>query len=150
MLLTTKRRMKRFFKGGGKWLRNRYHLILIMAKTGLGIPVRYSSPARTVLENIIIPYYASHANTSRLLFVGCDWYTKHYRKYFKKCEYWTIDSDPQKKRYGAKNHIVDLLENLDQHFDEEYFDVIICNGVLGFGLNQLKPAEKAFQKWFLV
>ena len=43
-------------------------------------------------------------------------------------------------------HIVDSIENLDRHCDPGYLDVIICNGVLGFGLNQKETAERAFSQ----
>ena len=121
--------------------------IVVKLKSKLGIPVRFKSPAREVLENAIISFFASQNIASRVLFVGCDWYTKHYEKLFK-CEYWTIDPNPKQRRYGASNHIVDYLENLHQHIDEEYFDLIICNGVLGFGLDQKDLAERAFDSCF--
>ena len=139
--------IKRRLKAGAQWLRDRSRPILIESKTRLGIPVRFRSPARGLLESTIMPYYGAQHN-SRVLFAGCDWYTKHYRKLFKNCDYWTIDPDPKKRRYGAKKHIVDFLENLDKHFEPGYFDVIICNGVLGFGLDQKEAAERAFQGCF--
>jgi hypothetical protein len=145
--LTMTRRIKRASKVGAQWLRNRSHPILIEVKTRLGIPARFSSPARALFENTIIPYYGSQNNSS-VLFVGCDWYTNHYWRSFRNCDYWTIDPDPEKGRYGAKSHIVDFLENLGQYFDPEYFDVIICNGVLGFGLDRKEAAERAFSGCF--
>ena len=117
-------------------------------KLRLGIPARFRSPARDVLEQFIIPYYASGHTKSRLLFVGSDWYTKHYQRTLRKHEYWTIDPDPHKTQYGAKNHIVDYLENLTHHFDSGYFDTIICNGVLGFGLFDKDPVEKSLNACF--
>ena len=117
-------------------------------KTRLGIPVRYNSPARTILENSILPFLAAQNSGSRVLFVGCDWYTKHYKGYFKKCAFWTIDPDPAKRRFGSKNHIVGYIEQLEKHFSPEYFDLIICNGVLGYGLNQLTQAEQAFDSCY--
>ncbi|MDR4494905.1 MAG: methyltransferase domain-containing protein [Nitrospirales bacterium] len=122
-----------------------YKTLEIGFKTTLGIPVRYRSPARTILENSILPYFSTQSAGSKVLFVGCDWYTKHYNKdYFRHAEYWTIDPDTAKKRYGAKYHVSSKLELLDQHFRPEYFDVIICNGVLGYGLNNTRQAEQAF------
>ena len=48
----------------------------------------------------------------------------------------------------GKNHIVDVFENLDQYFEPEYFDVIICNGVLGHGINDRDAVEKALAVCF--
>lgn len=141
------RRIKNLRTWIKRWFRREMDSsVVVNFKTKFGIPARFHSPARAVLENVIIPYYASQGIASRVLFVGCEWYTKHYRKAFKRCEYWTIDLDPQKKTYGARRHIVDSLENLGRYCDQGYLDVIICNGVLGFGLNQKEAAERAFSQ----
>lgn len=140
-----KNRAKHLFKTKMKLLREFCRPLIINVKILLGIPVQFHSPARSLLENTIIPYYASQENLSKVLFVGCDWYTNHYNKYFRNCEYWTIDPEPKQARYGSKNHIIDFLENLNDHFESGYFDLIICNGVLGFGLDQEQLAERAFE-----
>ena len=137
-----KRRINRLLQAGEAWWRSSSTAISI--KTKLGIPAKFHSPARSVLEDSILPYYVSQDSKSRMLFVGIDWYTKHYEKLFKHYEaYWTIDPDPTQKRYGGKNHIVDFFENLNKYFDPQYFDVIICNGVLGHGINDRETVEKA-------
>ncbi|GJL63055.1 MAG: methyltransferase type 11 [Nitrospirales bacterium] len=141
------RRVNYVLRESETWWRS--HPTAIAIKTRLGIPARFHSPARTVLENTIIPYYAAQGSHSRMLFVGVDWYTKHYEKLFKHYDaYWTIDPDPNQVRWAGKNHIVDFFENLNQYFDPEYFDVIVCNGVLGHGLNDREPVEKAFDVCF--
>ena len=143
------RRANRLLKVIRKWLGNLILSFFTYIKVKLGIPVRFHSPARDVLENTILPFYASQENISRVLFVGTDWYTVHYRKFFKSTiEYWTIDPEPKQARYGAKNHIVDYVENLDKHFNSDFFDIIFCNGVLGFGLNQREPAERSFDSCY--
>jgi len=141
-------RGKRLLEKERKRLRQLFRPILIEINTRLGIPIRFHSPGRVVLENTILPYYANSKHGARVLFVGCDWYTAHYRKIFKNSEYWTIDPNPAQKRYGSKHHIVGSIENLKDHFEPEFFDVILCNGVLGFGLNQLEAAERAFNNCF--
>ncbi len=139
------RRVIRLLKLIKKWLRRLYRPFLIFIKVKLGVPVRFHSPARDLLEATILPYCASQDNLSRVLFIGTDWYTIHYRKLFKSTiEYWTIDPDPKQARYGANNHIVDYMENLEKYFDSGFFDIIFCNGVLGFGLNQKEPADRSF------
>jgi SAM-dependent methyltransferase len=106
------------------------------------------TPDRDVLEQIIIPYFTCRSDVKSVLFVGCDWYTKHYCRLFREVEYWTIDPDPEKKRYGSRNHLVDFLEHLHYYFPSEYFDLIICNGVYGWGLNQKEQCEVAFRNCF--
>jgi SAM-dependent methyltransferase len=110
---------------------------------GLTIPIRTDD--RRVLEQIVIPYLSTQRDTDKVLFVGCEWYTQHYKKFFVGKKYWTIDFDPSKTAYGSRgHHIVDSLENIDKYFAGNYFDVIICNGVFGWGLNTKEQTKNAF------
>lgn len=97
-----------------------------------------------MLEQVILPAYARRIDIDRVLFVGCAPYTQHYSELFGEREYWTIDPVARRRRYGSKRHIVDRLENLASHVQPAYFDLIVCNGVLGWGLNALDHAEAAF------
>ncbi len=101
---------------------------------------------RRVLEQIIFPVYVADPAVKRVLFVGCDNYTAHYeREFFATCEYWTIEPNPKMRRYGAKlRHVIAPLEKLAKYFSERYFDLIICNGVYGWGLNTAEQCEAAF------
>jgi SAM-dependent methyltransferase len=97
-----------------------------------------------VLEEVVFPYYVALPNLRSVLFVGCDWYTKHYAKvFFQHHDYWTIDISAQARKFGARQHIVDSLEFLDRHVPAEHFDLIVCNGVFGFGLNEREQCEHA-------
>jgi len=109
---------------------------------------RLRTPARLFLERIVIRHYMERPEVAKVLFVGCERYTAHYSKWFRQKEYWTIEPDPLKRRYGAKHHVVDVLQNLDAHFEPKTFDLIICNGVFGFGLNDRADCEKAFEHCF--
>jgi hypothetical protein len=93
---------------------------------------------------VILPDYARRADIRRVLFVGCASYTQPYENLFAHCEYWTIDPAAQRSRYGSRHHIVDRIENLGRHVAAGYFDLIVCNGVLGWGLNSATDAEAAF------
>ncbi|MDQ3187899.1 MAG: class I SAM-dependent methyltransferase [Pseudomonadota bacterium] len=110
----------------------------------LGASAQRISEDRRVLEREILPSFARRSDTHRVLFVGCAAYTQRYGELFVDREYWTIDSVPRRRLYGSERHIVDRLENLANHVEPEYFDVIICNGVLGWGLNSPDDAEAAF------
>jgi SAM-dependent methyltransferase len=106
-------------------------------------------PDRRLMEEVILPYFASKKEFNRILFVGCDWYTKTYNKIFNNKEYWTIDIDRNKSKFGSSNHLVDSLTNLDNYFNTNYFDVIFCNGVFLVGaMDERKIIEKAFEKCF--
>ena len=100
---------------------------------------------RAVLEGKILPWLSKRKSTDRVLFVGCEWYTYGYRKWFPSETYWTLDYNPEKKVFGSPQlHLVDSMVNLAQHFKPESLDLIICNGVFGWGLNVPVEIEHAF------
>jgi SAM-dependent methyltransferase len=113
-------------------------------KSVTGRPVRRRSADRQYLEQVVLPALAGQADVRRVLFVGCASFTRHYEAIFEHAEYWTIDPVPRRRRWGAGRHIVDRLERLGRHLPDEYFDLIVCNGVLGWGLDRRDDAEAAF------
>jgi hypothetical protein len=99
---------------------------------------------RRVLERIIFPAYACDPAIRTVLFVGCEFYTEHYaRDYFANHNYWTLEPDPTRKHFGAPLHVTARLEQLGQHFPAGFFDLIVCNGVYGWGLNRAEDCEQA-------
>lgn len=117
------------------------HLVMAM-----GIDLYMRTEARRVLETIIFPYFVKNPDYPRVLFVGCGWYTKPYNHVFAGSQYWTLDIDPERSRYGSSRHITDSLRNLDAHFDQSELDLIICTGVFGWGLNGRDEVEASFSK----
>lgn len=104
---------------------------------------------RRVLEKVIFRYYAARPDVRSVLFAGCDWRTEPYEdSYFSRHDYWTIERDEKARRYGARQHVVAPLEQLDQFFPEGYFDLIICNGVYGYGLDTPEQCETAFAQCY--
>jgi SAM-dependent methyltransferase len=102
---------------------------------------------RRVLEQIIFPHYARDAHIKTVLFVGCDWYTAHYQhRYFSTHNYWTLEPDKTHRRFGAKQHVAARLEELGRHFPQGFFDLIICNGVYGWGLDRAEDCEAAMSQ----
>jgi hypothetical protein len=113
----------------------------------LGLPVPLNTEDRRILEQVIFPHFLRLPNTQRILFVGCDWYTKHYeRAFFRGREFRTIDVSPKARKFGGSKHTVAGLGELDAHFAEGYFDIIFCNGVYGFGLDAAADCEVAFDR----
>lgn len=100
---------------------------------------------RRVLEEIIIPYILENLNPKTILDIGREEDQKFYNKFYKGRELWTLDIDPKRKEFGAKNHITDSVANLNKHFKQDKFDLIIMNGVFGWGLNEEKEIEDAFK-----
>jgi hypothetical protein len=106
-------------------------------------PRQITSHDRSILEEVILPYFVKDISVKRILFVGCSAYTQRYNELFNSKEYWTIDSKYVKRKYGAKRHIVDSITNVGRHVTNNYFNVIVMNGVIGYGLNRMKDIEQA-------
>jgi len=117
---------------------------MLTVRRALGLPAQLTTEDRRVLEQMILPEYARRTDIARILFVGCAAYTQRYGELFGTREYWTIDPVARRSRYGSRHHIVDQLQSLGRHVEPAYFDLIICNGVLGWGLNAPEDADVAF------
>jgi SAM-dependent methyltransferase len=111
----------------------------------LGFDLRLVSDDRRILEEIIFPFIVGRADFRRILFIGCDWYTAGYARVFKGREFWTLEIDSRRGRYGSAHHILDAAENVRAHFERESFDAIFCNGVFGCGLNEREQVDRAFR-----
>src|ERR1700722_18362460 len=115
-----------------------------VVRYALGLPVPMETEDRHVLEEVIFKQILALPQTQRILFVGCDWYTKHYQQaFFSDRDYWTIDMSAKAAKFGARQHLTAGLQDLDRHFPERHFDVIFCNGVYGFGLDAHEQIERA-------
>ena len=110
----------------------------------IGIDLHKKKEDRRVLEKIIFPFFSSNSEFNKILFVGCDWYTKVYNKIFEGKDFQTMDINPKVKIYGANKHIIDRVENIGKYFNDSVLDLIICNGVWGWGLNEKSQTEEAF------
>jgi hypothetical protein len=114
----------------------------------LGFDFYMRTEDRRIMETIILPYFAKRTDLRRVLFVGCAWYTRGYDRVFRGKDYWTIEVDATRAKYGSKKHVVDSVANLRRHFGRGEFDLIICNGVFGFGLNERADVERTFRACF--
>jgi hypothetical protein len=122
--------------------------IKAIALMKLDHPTPINTQDRQVLEQLILPFFAKNSKYNQILFVGTEKYTWHYKKIFREKEYWTIEPRFLNKLYGAKQHIIGYLDQIDRYFSKNTLDVIICNGVLGYGLNDPKEIESSFEKCY--
>jgi SAM-dependent methyltransferase len=114
-------------------------------KSLFGVKSYLKNEDRRVLEQVIFPYFLGDETCKDVLFVGCQWYTWGYNERFEsRKNYWTIEINRARARYGAKQHITDGLQNLTRHFKRDALDLILCNGVFGWGLDTKPDAERAF------
>lgn len=97
---------------------------------------------RSFLTTQIFSFFENLRDGQKILFVGTHRYTKAYETFFSRQNFMTIDRDPQMAKYGAKTHqTVDVT-----HLQETGFDVIVLNGVIGFGLDKFDDIRAAALK----
>jgi hypothetical protein len=125
------------------WLKDKWHYLRHLRL--IGGRLRLNFPDRILLEDVILAHLAHDPRYQRILFIGCDWYTKHYPRMFTGREFWTIEIDPAKARFGGPHHVTDGLESLTRHAQPDFFDVIIHTGVFGWGINTREAAEQTFE-----
>src|SRR5215475_5882847 len=90
-------------------------------------PQQIISHDRMILEQVILPAFASTITIQKVLFVGCAAYTQQYKEIFRGKEYWTIDPKRAKKKYASERHIIDSIIKIEKYIPKNYFDVIIMN-----------------------
>jgi len=111
-----------------------------------GKPKAYSilTTDRIVLEHQILKHYAANPSLQNILFVGCDADTAGYHEHFKGRRYVTLEPNADNRSFGATEHIVGTMENMGDHIPAGSLDLILCNGVFGWGLDEKENCEKAF------
>ena len=120
-----------------KWLLPRPVLRFLLLHV-VGVNRQYERlrevPSRLCLEREILPWVAAHF--SRILFVGTASYTYHYEKLFRRGQYTTVDLHPSTAVWGARDHIVAPIQDINRHRPKGFFDCVVLNGVFGFGVDQ--------------
>lgn len=94
---------------------------------------RVHADRRYLLETILPALRA--AGPRRVLFVGCRPYTRPYQAFFDMSEYWTLDIEPKVARWGSALHRTGDVRFCDAVFEPGYFDLVLLNGVLGWGVD---------------
>jgi LmbE family N-acetylglucosaminyl deacetylase len=102
-----------------------------------------SEADRAVLTDQILPAVREAAAGADVLFVGVEWYTAGYPALFPEGNLVTMDLTETVAIHGASRHLTADLRELDQHFEEGSFAAIICNGVLGYGVDSPEDVRRA-------
>jgi hypothetical protein len=105
---------------------------------------RLATPDRVFLEDVIVPGMLARDDIRRVLDIGVAWYTRSYPKLFAGVDYWTIDYNPESAKIAGSQHHTASATDLDKVFDPGIFDLIVCNGVVGWGLNKPEDVATAF------
>ncbi|MEB3199372.1 MAG: hypothetical protein VKK62_02440 [Synechococcaceae cyanobacterium] len=115
--------------------------LLLMA---MGVDLRLRSEDRRVLETIIHPYYAGRADVQQILSIGADWYTRGYRRQFRDRHYRVMELLAVKTRqYAGPGGITGSCTETDRFIPPASLDLILFNGVFGYGLNDRESLQQA-------
>lgn len=108
-------------------------------------PMPLHTPDREFLEQRIFPFLNTRAATDgKLLFIGVAAYTRHYYRQLR-YDVHTIDFERRAKKYGHKGrHVVGSATELTRFYGRE-FDVIVANGLIGYGLDDRVGFERLLQ-----
>lgn len=105
-----------------------------------------SLPDRRVMADSYVPALA--ADGGRILWVGCREYTLDDYAALEAHggEVWTTDIDAAAERWGreGRHRTGDVCE-ADRFFSDMTFDAIVCNGVLGYGVDSPEQQRKALK-----
>ncbi len=104
---------------------------------------------RNILESVIFPHILAKYNPKTILDIGREDYQLFYNDFFARQELSTIDMDPEHAEFGMPgHHTVDNAINLKKHYQDNYFDFILMNGVFGWGLDRETDVQKSFNAVF--
>lgn len=105
----------------------------------VGIDFRLDTPSRVFLETRVFAYLnrlaAFQREPQQLLFLGLDKHNWHYPRLLR-ATFHSLDISPRNAVYGRPglHRIGDALD-MAEHYGQDAFDVVIANGLLGFGID---------------
>jgi SAM-dependent methyltransferase len=100
--------------------------------------------SRQCLETEILPWMRDRCRS--ILFVGTASYTCHYEALFRADRYTTLDISAGAAVWGARHHIVAPVQELGRHRPPGFFDGVVLNGVLGFGVDTEQQMRRTFEE----
>ncbi|MCD0499398.1 MULTISPECIES: methyltransferase domain-containing protein [Achromobacter] len=105
----------------------------------LNIDFRLHAPNRVFLEESVFGYLndsaAASSDDSKTLFVGIDKHNWHYPRLLNS-EFHSLDIEERKAVYGQPGrHWTGSATEMADHYGDDVFDVVVANGLLGFGVN---------------
>lgn len=108
-----------------------------------GLRPRADTADRRLLEHSVLPHYAARADVHRVLIVGTRWYSSHYPSLLPRQRCITLDLDPAVARFGAERHLVADVRDVARLLEPASLDLVLFNGVFGWGLDDPPGLERA-------
>lgn len=105
----------------------------------VGIDFRLDTPSRVFLETRVFAYLnrlaAFQREPQQLLFLGLDKHNWHYPRLLH-ATFHSLDISPRNAVYGRPGlHRIGNALDMAEHYGADAFDVVIANGLLGFGID---------------
>lgn len=105
----------------------------------LNMDFRFPTPNRVFLEEAVFAYLnalaAESNHAGKTLFVGLDKHNWHYPRLLVS-EFHSLDIQPRQAIYGpAGRHWTGSATEMADHYGQHVFDVVVANGLLGYGIN---------------
>lgn len=101
-------------------------------------------PDRIILEQTIIPALDYGNVCGNVCFVGTDKHTDHYPSLFSQASLFILNKDGNRFLEGSVQNLLGNLQDLDKIAGKNFFDVIIANGLAGYGTDTPEEVEKCF------
>lgn len=119
-------------------------VLLRRSLDAMGWPDTARSNDRRVFEDRVLRHFAQARPALTVLSVGVRSYTRRYEALLWAHHFHTLDIDPATARWGSsQGHVVASVVEADRHFAPGSFDVVLMNGVFGWGLDRRADVEAA-------
>jgi len=104
---------------------------------------KHRLPSRKYLEMELLPWLCKSRRS--VLFVGAGAYTYPYYHAFEasRLRFVTIDLSPAAQVWGAREHYVGSILDVEKLIPPPKFDSVVCNGVFGFGVEGIGEMNRA-------
>ncbi|MBO9329061.1 hypothetical protein A6B37_01670 [Achromobacter sp. HZ01] len=115
----------------------------------LNIDFRLQAENRRFLEQAVFGYINTMAVDAggplKTLFVGLDKHNWHYRRLLD-TEFYTLDIEARQAVYGRPGrHWTGSATRMAGHYGGNVFDVVVANGLLGFGIDEIRDFEQLLE-----
>lgn len=108
-------------------------------------PAIAALPSRVWLHTDLLPALKA-AGHKRMLFVGTQSYNGLFYRHCQGLAVFSIDPDSANARYGAPDgHFTGYVQDLARLAPGTSYDVIVFNGIIGFGVNDVPAALDALR-----
>ncbi len=134
-----------------RWLRDRFLFLRFLLPKPLRRRITHhvikTLPSRAYMHTTLLPATTA-AVGRRMLFVGAQSYNQPFYDAARALDVavWSIDFDPDSAAHGAPNgHFVGDIKRIDALVGDLKFDIIMFNGIFGFGINTPGDAAAALE-----